>query len=63
MPTVPALPQDAQSQMSQAIDPQNFLIAAADLHQQGALSSPMPRGTPLGTGKPARGSKRIRVIK
>jgi hypothetical protein len=61
MPRAPLSSQD--DQISQAIDPQNFLVAAADLHQSGALSSPVPTGTPLQTGKPPRGSKRIKVVK
>lgn len=61
MPTAPLIAQ--QDQVSQAIDPRNFLMAAADLHQSGALSSPVPAGTPLQTGKLPRGSKRIKVVK
>jgi hypothetical protein len=61
MPTAPLIPQE--DQMSSAVNPQNFLVAAADLHQQGALSSPVPAGTPLQTGKVPKGSKRIKVVK
>jgi len=57
----PALPASAQA--NAGIDPANFLMAAADLHQSGALSSPVPTGVPLQTGKMPKGSKRLKVIK
>lgn len=46
MPTAPLLPPDqmAQAQGSAGINPANFLIAAADLHGQGALRSVVPQG-------------------
>jgi len=65
MPQAPMLPPDelAKAQTGAGIDPQNFLLAAADLHQQGDLSSPAPAGVPLQTGKRPRGSKHMRVMK
>jgi hypothetical protein len=59
MPQAPIVPQDQQ--MQQAIDPKNFLVAAADLAQNGQLSSPVPAGTPLQTGKARR--DKLKVLK
>lgn len=69
MPTVPNLPPEKLGSASAnglPTDPANFLLAAADLHQSGELSSPVPAGHPLQTGKPiakARGRSRIQVVK
>ena len=46
---------------SMPTNPLNFLMAAADLHQQGALSSPDPAGKPMQTGKPIGTRSRARV--
>lgn len=65
MPTVPLLPPNMLQQQSVTggIDPQNFLMAAADLHQQGQLSSPAGPKPQLQTGKaPGRKSK-LKVLK
>lgn len=45
------------------VSPAHYLMAAADLHQQGALSSPVPAGVPLQTGKMPKGAKKLKVIK
>jgi len=59
------LPPDelAKAQAGAGIDPQNFLLAAADLHQQGDLSSPVPAGVPLQTGKSRARRSRLKVMK
>jgi len=65
MPTAPMLPPDemAKSQATAGINPANYLIAAADMHGQGQLSSPVPQGKdPLArAGKPPR--KKLKIIK
>ena len=65
MPQAPMLPPDelAKAQTGAGIDPQNFLLAAADLHQQGALSSPVPAGVPLQTGKSRGRRGKLKVMK
>jgi hypothetical protein len=57
------LPPDqmAQAQAANGINPANFLMAAADLHNSGQLSSPVPAGKPLQTGK--RPPRKLKVIK
>lgn len=71
MPTVPNLPPQLlgnataspASPLTPAADPANYLLAAADLHQSGQLSAPVPTGHPLQTGKkPGRRSK-LEVVK
>ena len=67
MPTVPPLSAE-QAQMSQAsgtagINPVNFLVAAAQMHNEGSLSAPTdPSGPKLGAKNP-RANKRIRIIR
>lgn len=56
MPTAPLLPAQASTP---AIDPANFLIAAADLHGSGQLSAPVPRGKDPLTKAP----RKLKVIK
>jgi hypothetical protein len=66
MPQAPNLPPNAlaASGATQGLSPQNFLLAAADLHQQGQLTSPVPAGAdllePALRGKPRR---KLKVIK
>jgi hypothetical protein len=66
MPTVPMLPPDqmARAQASAgAANPVNFLIAAADMHNQGQLSAPSgPTNDPLARAgkKPLR---KMQVVK
>jgi len=66
MPQAPMLPPDQmQAATSSAqmggVSPEHFLMAAADLHQQGALSAPVPQGVALQTGKTSR--RKLKVIK
>lgn len=65
MPTAPMLPPEemAKAQQTAGLNPANFLIAAADMHNSGQLSAPVPRGTdPLArAGKPAR--KKLQMVK
>lgn len=64
MPQVPALPPDqlAQAQSTAGLNPANFLIAAADLHNSGQLSAPVPEGKSLPvTAK--RSPRKLKVIK
>ena len=66
MPTAPLLPPDqmAQAQSSAGLNPANFLIAAADMHNSGQLSSPDPGGQdPLQRAGRVRANKRIKLIK
>ncbi len=66
MPTAPILPPDemAKAQASAGLDPANFLIAAADMHGQGQLSMPVPKGKdPLARAFSRKPSRKIRVIK
>lgn len=68
MPTAPLLPPDqmAQAQASAGLNPANFLIAAADLHNSGKLSAPVPAGKALG-GPAKKPTKRtgayVQVVK
>jgi hypothetical protein len=63
MPQAPTLsPEEMQLQQAQGSGPgpANLLVAAASLHNEGALSMPSgPRNDPL---KPSRG-KKLKVIK
>lgn len=67
MPQAPLLPPGMTDQnpagATAGINPQNFLMAAADLHQQGAFSMPSGDKTdPLArVGKPPR--RKLKVIK
>jgi hypothetical protein len=56
------LPPELAAQLQSGIDPQNFLLAAADLHQQGALASDVPVGKAL-PAKAAGRAKKLKVIK
>lgn len=49
MPMAPGLPPDemAKAQAGAGINPANFLIAAADMHNSGSLSAPVPAGKDL----------------
>lgn len=64
MPQAPMLPPDqmAQAQSTAGLNPANFLMAAAEMHQQGQLSAPVPKGR-----DPAQFSKRaprkLKVLK
>ncbi len=60
MPQAPQLPPGLTGATPQ-VDPMNFLLAAAEAHQSGALPSDVPTGQPLQTGKAPR--RKIRVIK
>lgn len=64
MPQVPALPPDqmAQATASAGINPANFLMAAADLHQKGQLSAPVPQGQPLQVPS-KRAPRKLKVLK
>lgn len=64
MPQAPMLPPDqmAQAQATAGVNPANFLMAAAELHSQGALSAPVPKGRdPQQFSK--RAPKRLKVLK
>jgi len=51
----------ARAQQTAGLDPANFLIAAADMHNSGQLSAPVPQGKDLlARSKPG---KKIRVVK
>lgn len=43
--------------------PANYLMAAADLHQSGQLSAPVPTGEALQTGKAKGRRAHIQVVK
>ncbi len=64
MPTVPSLPPDklgSAGPQGLPTDPSNFLLAAADLHQQGQLSAPTGPTTPVPqSGKPIATRARAR---
>jgi len=65
MPVAPLLPPDqmAQAQAGAGLNPANFLIAAADMHNSGALpSAPVPQGKALG-GPAKRPKRRLPDIK
>jgi hypothetical protein len=51
MPMVPPVGLNAQGvpggSAAPGISPENFLMAAADLHSRGQLSAPVPQGKPL----------------
>lgn len=51
MPLAPLLPPDqmAKAQAGAGLNPANFLIAAAEMHNSGALSAPVPSGKDLVT--------------
>lgn len=68
MPTAPLLPPDqmAQAQVGAGLNPANFLIAAADMHNSGQLSAPVPAGKALGVPAPKPTKKlraNIKVVK
>lgn len=67
MPTAPALPPDemAKAQASTGINPVNFLMAAASMHNAGQLSSPTgPSTDPLSSAKSKRPfQKKLKIIK
>ena len=65
MPMAPGIPVDPTAQASQGagLNPANFLIAAAEMHNSGQLSSPDPAGKALQTGKVAGKRKRLQVVK
>jgi hypothetical protein len=66
MPQAPILPPDQmqQAQASAGINPANFLIAAADMHGAGQLSSPVPRGRdPLAKAGRLKPTKHVQVVK
>ena len=68
MPTAPMLPPDQMpsapvGQQMGGVSPAHYLMAAADLHQSGSLSSPVPAGVPLQTGKMPKGAKKLRVVR
>ena len=67
MPQAPMLPPDVMAQQGAAtggVSPAQFLIAAADLHAQGALPSQNDSsvGPKLGKKNP-RANKHIQVVK
>jgi hypothetical protein len=69
MPQAPLLPpgQMAQATSGAGLNPANFLMAAADLHGAGKLSSPIPTGRPLlppaNLGKRKALSRTLKVIR
>ena len=69
MPTAPIIPAAMQQGPGGApASPVNYLMAAADLHNNGGLadaqrSAPLPTGHPLQTGKPITRPKHIRIMK
>ena len=68
MPMAPLLPPDqaAQQQATGGLNPANFLIAAAEMHNNGSLSAPVPKGKDLVTPS-QKGNrlvqKHIRILK
>jgi len=69
MPTAPTIPPllpgmpPSQSPQAKAT-PASFLMAAADLHSQGKLSTaPVPRGQPLQTGRVPRHKRSLQIVK
>lgn len=64
MPQAPMLPPEAMQQQQNAaagINPANFLIAAAQMHNEGSLSMPSGPKEPLQTGK--RPPRKLRILK
>lgn len=68
MPQAPSLPPDqmAQAQSTAGLNPVNFLIAASEMHNNGSLSAPVPKGKDLVTPS-QKGNrlvqKHIRILK
>jgi hypothetical protein len=64
MPMAPNLPPDqmAQAQAGAGLNPVNFLIAAADMHNRGQLSAPVPTGKALQQPSKSRPPK-LKVMK
>lgn len=64
MPIAPGTIQDSTSaSTSGGLNPANFLIAAAEMHNSGQLSSPVPAGKDLQTGKTSGKRKHMQVVK
>lgn len=65
MPVVPGIPNQNDNPLSTPQPaPENYLIAAADMHQNGEFqSAPVPSGKALQTGHGPRRRQRIRVVK
>lgn len=69
MPTVPSLPPNllpgaaSPNAGTPPASPENFLLAAADLHSSGDLSAPVPTGHPLQTGKKPSRRAKMQVVK
>ena len=68
MPTVPSLPpqmlQQAASSGGMPTTPDNFLMAAADMHSKGEFqSAPVPTGKDLQTGKRPSRSRHLQMVK
>lgn len=69
MPQAPLLPPDQMSAASTGagLNPTNFLIAAADMHGAGQLSSPVPTGRdlvpPAQIGRRKALSRHLKVLK
>jgi hypothetical protein len=64
MPIAPNLPPDqmAKAQANAGVNPVNFLIAAADMHNSGQLSAPVPKGKDLPSTM-RRNPKRLQMVK
>jgi hypothetical protein len=67
MPTAPLLPPEEmqKAQSTAGINPANFLIAAADMHNSGQLSAPQgPSTDPLASAKSKKPfGKKLQIVK
>lgn len=67
MPQAPLLPAEAmaQAQSTAGLNPANFLIAAADMHNSGQLSAPVPAGKDPVPANPKSGRRKanLRILK
>lgn len=64
MPQVPSNPNAPPTTgLPAPASPSDYLMAAADLNNQGTLSAPVPKGHPLQTGKRQSVRHKIRVVK
>jgi hypothetical protein len=67
MPTAPTLPPEEMAKVAggpAGLNPANFLIAAADMHDSGQLSMPKgPSQTMPSLSKHGGGPKKLKVLK
>jgi hypothetical protein len=61
----PGVPSESnpQAATNAGLDPAKFLIAAADMHNSGALSAPVPTGTDPLPARPRRPAKHLKILK